>query len=73
MEVGESVTLFDNFTLHASDVNRSDRPRRAFSVCYMDAATGIRTGTSHPQVFGPEALTVEQLEFPAAQVPPTVK
>jgi len=33
------VALLHNHLLHASDVNRSDIARRAFSVCYMDANT----------------------------------
>ena len=60
MEAGE-VALFHNFLLHASDVNRSNAPRRAFSVCYMDAATTNRDGTNYTQVFGSAALTPDQL------------
>lgn len=37
LEPGE-VVLLHNYLLHASDVNRSAQSRRAFSVCYMDAA-----------------------------------
>jgi hypothetical protein len=36
--------LLHNWLLHASDVNRTDIPRRAFSVCYMPASTRSRTG-----------------------------
>jgi phytanoyl-CoA hydroxylase len=43
LEPGECA-LLHNWLLHASDVNRTDVPRRAFSVCYMDAATRSRTG-----------------------------
>ena len=40
LELAEGeVALLHNWVLHASDVNRSNRSRRAFSVCYMDAAT----------------------------------
>jgi phytanoyl-CoA hydroxylase len=38
LEAGE-VVLLHNYLLHASDVNRSAQSRRAFSVCYMEAAT----------------------------------
>lgn len=38
LEAGE-VVLMHNWTLHASGINRSERPRRAFSVCLMDART----------------------------------
>ena len=38
LEPGEAA-LLHNWTLHASDVNRTEISRRAFSVCYMDATT----------------------------------
>jgi hypothetical protein len=38
MEAGE-VVLLHNWTLHASGINHTDKPRRAFSVCLMDAET----------------------------------
>lgn len=38
LDAGE-VVLLHNWTLHASGVNRTKAPRRAFSVCLMDAAT----------------------------------
>lgn len=38
LERGE-VVLLHNWTLHRSETNHTDRPRRAFSVWYMDAAT----------------------------------
>lgn len=38
LEAGE-VVLMHNWTLHCSGVNVTDTPRRAFSVCLMDAAT----------------------------------
>ena len=66
MEVGE-VALFHNFVLHASDFNRSNAPRRAFSVCYMDAATTSPDDTHYTQIFGPAALTPEQLESTAGR------
>ena len=52
LEPGE-VVLLHNYLLHASDVNRSAQSRRAFSVCYMDAAT-LHDGVpdKFPAVFG---------------------
>lgn len=38
LEAGD-VVLLHNWTLHASGINRTGSPRRAFSVCLMDAAT----------------------------------
>ena len=40
LEAGEAI-LLHNWLLHTSDVNQSDIPRRAFSVCYMDGETRI--------------------------------
>ena len=39
-EPGETI-LLHNQLLHASDVNKTDIARRAFSVCYMDARTEV--------------------------------
>ena len=51
MEMGE-VTLLHNWTLHRSEVNTTNHPRRAFSVCYIDAATHqVTTGRRYPVVF----------------------
>ena len=48
MEAGESV-LLNNLLMHKSDVNTTDQPRRAFSVCYIDAATrNVKTGENYP-------------------------
>ncbi|MBA3845154.1 MAG: phytanoyl-CoA dioxygenase family protein [Planctomycetes bacterium] len=38
LAAGESV-LLHNWLLHRSGVNDTDKPRRAFSVCYLDART----------------------------------
>jgi phytanoyl-CoA hydroxylase len=38
LDAGQAV-LLHNWLLHSSDVNSTDIPRRAFSVCYMDART----------------------------------
>lgn len=53
---GEAL-LLHNWTLHSSDVNSTPIPRRAFSVCYMDAATQSKRGASFPVIFGAGALT----------------
>lgn len=59
LEAGE-VALLHNWVLHASDVNRSDQSRRAFSACYMNAATIVKkTGKTYPIVFGEGALKPE--------------
>jgi phytanoyl-CoA hydroxylase len=50
LKAGECA-LLHNWLLHASDVNRTDIPRRAFSVCYMDARTISRTGEKFTKVF----------------------
>jgi hypothetical protein len=56
LEPGETV-LLHNWTLHRSDINRTPFPRRAFSVCYMDARTSVGgTGKTFPVVFGAGAL-----------------
>lgn len=60
LEAGEAV-LLHNWLLHNSDVNRSGISRRAFSVCYMDAATISSRGTTFSRVFGEGALTPEQV------------
>lgn len=52
---GEAV-LLHNWLLHASDINGTDIPRRAFSVCYMDARTRASSGEEYALVFGEEAL-----------------
>lgn len=62
-EAGE-VILLHNWLLHRSGVNSIERPRRAFSVCYMDGATrSVRNpGKGFPLVFGEGALRPESLE-----------
>ena len=52
LEPGE-VVLLHNHLLHASDANRSAQSRRAFSVCYMEAAT-LQDGEpgKFPAIFG---------------------
>jgi len=67
LEPGEAA-LLHNWTLHGSDVNRSSQSRRAFSVCYMDANTVDEKGERYSRIFGPGALSVEQLKASAAAV-----
>ncbi|MCL4506378.1 MAG: phytanoyl-CoA dioxygenase family protein [Chloroflexi bacterium] len=52
---GECV-LLHNWLLHASDVNHTDIPRRAYSVCYMDANTRSMNNGQYALVFGKGAL-----------------
>ena len=57
VEAGEAI-LLHNYLLHRSGVNRTDIPRRAFSVVYMDAATrSLSDGRDFPVVFGERALS----------------
>lgn len=56
LQAGE-VVLLHNHTLHTSDVNRTQQSRRAFSVCYMEAATVSARGSTYPVVFGDGELT----------------
>ncbi len=57
MEMGE-VVLLHNWTLHRSEVNTTNRARRAFSVCYIDAETyRVTTGHRFPKIF-PEYVPV---------------
>lgn len=51
--------MLQNYLLHASDVNRTDISRRAFSVCYMDARTVTQSGESYTTIFGEGALQLE--------------
>jgi ectoine hydroxylase-related dioxygenase (phytanoyl-CoA dioxygenase family) len=64
LQAGE-VALLHNWLLHASDVNKTDIPRRAFSVCYMDGRTRDKKGTLFSTIFGPGALNPNQLRAAA--------
>ncbi|HLK55182.1 MAG TPA: phytanoyl-CoA dioxygenase family protein [Chthonomonadaceae bacterium] len=66
---GEAI-LLDNLMLHRSGVNTIDCPRRAFSVCYMDAATRTvsRAERSFPQIFGEGALRPEEAKADLEEV-----
>ena len=72
LALGEVVLLHNWWTLHSSGTNPTQTSRRAFSVCYMDGETKIRSAAksvdylsvkdgSFPRLFGPGALTVECL------------
>lgn len=52
---GEAL-LLHNWIVHGSDINRTDVPRRAFSVCYMNAATRCSKDIGFSRIFGAEAL-----------------
>ena len=60
LAAGEAV-LLHNWLLHSSDTNATAQARRAFSVCYMDAATKSSAGATYSLIFGPGALRPEQL------------
>ncbi len=60
LEVGE-VVLLHNWLAHSSGINQSAQSRRAFSVCYQDAATVDETGETYPVIFGQGALNVASL------------
>lgn len=49
-QAGE-VLLVHNFVWHKSGPNRSDHPRRGFSVCYMDGATRCLRTKHAPRSF----------------------
>lgn len=61
LDAGEAV-LLHNWLLHSSDVNSTDIPRRAFSVCYMAARTRHTKGREgYTRIFGAGALTPDDL------------
>ncbi|MBI1930477.1 phytanoyl-CoA dioxygenase family protein [Candidatus Poribacteria bacterium] len=55
------VVLLHNWLLHSSGTNHTDIPRRAFSICYMPAATKSLQGHTFSLIFGEGALSVKQL------------
>jgi len=60
MEAGEAV-LLHNYLPHSSGVNSTAIARRAFSVCYMDAATVDTHNHEYSLIFGDGALDPERL------------
>lgn len=69
LKAGEAA-LLHNWTLHRSDVNRSDIPRRGFSVNYLDARTVARNGEQFPVIFGEGALSPQALREQRRQAQP---
>lgn len=61
LAAGEAV-LLHNWTLHRSDVNRTDISRRAFSTCYMDARTVTKNNDKFNVIFGEGAMDPRTLE-----------
>ena len=55
LAAGDSV-LLHNWTLHSSEINTTDRARRAFSVCYMHGDTRSLRGNTFTRVFGSGAV-----------------
>ena len=60
LQAGEAV-LLHNWMLHSSEDNRTDIPRRAFSVCYMNAETVSSRGNTFSLLFGEGALDPDNL------------
>lgn len=67
-KAGEAI-LLHNWLLHRSGVNTIEHPRRAFSVCYMEAATRAVRDPDYrfPQVFGEGALRPEEMRPDAVE------
>lgn len=53
--------LLHNRLLHTSGINHTDRPRRAFSACYMDGRSVSARGESFSIVIGDGALRCEDV------------
>lgn len=63
LEAGE-VLLLHNWLLHRSDINQTQRARRALSVCYMDGRTlNVLSGARFPIVFGEHEDTETAFPF----------
>jgi phytanoyl-CoA hydroxylase len=66
LEPGEAY-IMHNWLIHGSDVNNTDIPRRAFSVCYIDArTTHVPSGSRFPVIFGEEAIEPVEPELVSA-------
>ena len=57
LDAGEAV-LLHNWTLHRSGINATAIARRAFSVCYMDAATRSHRRQTFPPIFDRDGRAV---------------
>ena len=57
LDAGEAV-LLHNWTLHRSGTNATAIARRAFSVCYMDAATRSHRRQTFPPIFDRDGRAV---------------
>jgi phytanoyl-CoA hydroxylase len=66
LQAGEAV-LLHNWLLHRSDTNATDIPRRAFSVCYMDADTQTTSGETYTKIFGEGAVSPADLQTAVAK------
>ncbi len=60
LDAGEAA-LLHNYLPHSSGVNRTPIARRAFSVCFMDAATVDSQHHAYSVIFGEGALDPAQL------------
>ena len=60
LNAGE-VVLLHNWMLHSSGTNHTNVPRRAFSTCYMHAATKSARGHTFSVIFGEDALSPKPL------------
>ena len=58
MAAGECV-LLHNYLPHASEIDMTEIPRRAFSVSYMEAATQTTSGETYAVLFGDGAFELE--------------
>ncbi|NKB65575.1 MAG: phytanoyl-CoA dioxygenase [Candidatus Latescibacteria bacterium] len=61
VDAGDAL-LLHNWLVHSSAVNQTDRPRRAFSACYIDAATRAGNDEVFQTVFGAAALDPQALQ-----------
>ena len=59
------VWLLHNWLVHRSGVNATDAPRRAFSVCYMDADTVDSSGALYTRLWGAKPRQPSSLEASA--------
>ncbi len=65
---GEAI-LVHNFLWHRSDVNRTAEPRRAFTVCYMSAATRCVRKKRAPREFARAFVREPEAEVETESLP----